>query len=185
MEDRQIIELYWKRDEAAIARTAERYGGYCGMIARNVLQSEQDAEECLDDAWLAAWNSIPPQKPENLAAYLGKLTRRKAIDRLRALRREKRGGTAVDLALEELEDVLPAGDDPEDAALRKELAEAVNRFLATLSATERNVFLCRYWYFDGIEAIGASFGCSQSKVKSMLHRTRNKLRKFLQKEGLV
>ena len=185
MEDRQILDLYWARDEAAIARTAEKYGGYCGSIARNVLHSEQDAEECVNDAWLGAWNSIPPKRPENLAAYLGRLTRSKAIDRWRALHREKRGGDSVSLAVEELEEVLPAADDPERSVLQKELAQTVNRFLADLPVTERSVFLCRYWYFDDLAAISASFGFSRSKTKSMLHRIRKKLQSYLQKEGLL
>lgn len=185
MEDKQIIELYWKRDETAIVRCQERYGSYCGVIARNILQSPQDAEECVNDVWLAAWDSIPPQRPANLAAYLGKLTRNRAIDRWRSLHREKRGGDSIPLALEELAEVLPAEEDPERRLLGKELGRAVNGFLAGLSAKERNVFLCRYWYFDGIAAISAAFGYSPSKVKSMLHRTRKKLKSYLEQEGLL
>lgn len=185
MEDRQIIDLYFARDEAAIARTAEKYGGYCGAIARNILNNEQDTEECLNDAWLGAWNSIPPKRPENLATYLGRLTRTRAIDRWRAVRTEKRGGGSVTLALEELAEVLPSEENPEAELLQKELAQAINGFLVGLSVTERNVFLCRYWYFDDLAAISASFGFSRSKTKSMLHRIRKKLRAYLQKEGLL
>lgn len=185
MEDRQIVELYWAREESAIARSAEKYGGYCGSIARNILHSEQDVEECLDDTWLAAWNSIPPKRPGNLASYLGKLTRSRAIDRWRRDRAEKRGGDSVTLALEELAELLPGGDEPEGELLHRELTESINDFLRELPARERNVFLCRYWYLDGIAAIGESFGFSESKVKSMLHRTRKKLQTHLRKEGLL
>lgn len=185
MEDRQIVALYWTRDEQAIIRTQEKYGAYCGSIAQNILQNAQDAEECLDDAWLSAWNSIPPAKPENLATYLGKLTRHHAIDRWRGLHTKKRGGDSVTLALEELEEVLPADDSPEETVLREETKRTIRSFLATLSTTERNVFLCRYWYFDGIAEIGKSFGFSQSKTKSMLHRIRKKLKQFLQKEEML
>ena len=185
MEDRQILDLYWARDEAAIAQTSQKYGGYCGSIARNILQNEEDAEECVNDAWLGAWNSIPPKRPENLAAYLGKLTRCKAIDRWRAIHREKRGGDSVTVALEELAEVLPAGENPERSLLQKELTETVNRFLGQLPPVERSVFLCRYWYLDGIPEISGSFGFSRSKTKSMLHRIRKKLRDYLQKEGLL
>ena len=185
MEDKDIIGLYRAREEAAISRTAEKYGGYCGSIARNILENEEDVEECLNDAWLGAWNTIPPKEPENLATYLGKLTRNRAIDLRRSRTRVKRGGDTVTLALEELRDCIPGGSDPERAVLGQELTRALNRFLGTLPATERSVFLCRYWYLDDIAAIGSSFGFRQSKVKSMLHRTRTKLRTYLQKEGLL
>lgn len=185
MEDKDILGLYWARDEAAIARTAEKYGGYCGSIARNILENAQDVEECLNDAWLGAWSTIPPKRPENLAAYLGKLTRNRAIDLRRSRTRAKRGGDAVTLALEELQDCVPSGSSPEGELQRRELTRALNRFLGTLPATERSVFLCRYWYFDDLAAICDSFGFRQSKVKSMLHRTRTKLRAYLQKEGLL
>lgn len=185
MEDREILSLYLARDEAAITQTAEKYGGYCGSIANNILQNEQDAEECLDDAWLAAWNSIPPQQPENLAAFLGKITRRKAIDRWRRARCQKRGEGSVPAVLDELANCIPAGDSPEQALQHKELSQAIERFLSTLPVTERSVFLCRYWYFDSLASICGSFGFSQSKVKSMLHRTRKKLQQFLQKEELL
>ena len=185
MEDRQILELYWARREEAISRTEEKYGAYCGTIARNILQNEQDAEECLNDAWLSAWNSIPPKRPENLAAFLGKLTRCRAIDRWRALHTEKRGSDCVTLALEELEEVLPAKGDPEQSLLSRELAQTINGFLSELGSTERNLFLCRYWYFDSVAELAENFHFSRSKVKSTLFRTRGKLRSYLQKEGLL
>lgn len=185
MEDKKIIALYFDRNTEAIERSAERYGSYCKAIARNILQNEQDEEECVNDALLSAWNSIPPSRPENLGAYLGKLTRSKAIDRWRALRREKRGGTAVTVALEEIAEVIPAGDGPEQAVMRKELTQAIHRFLGSLGETERDVFLCRYWYFEDINGICSRFDFSRSKVESMLHRSRYKLKRFLQKEELI
>ena len=185
MEDRQIIALYWERNPEAITRTQAKYGGYCAAVAQNILQSREDAEECVNDAWLAAWNSIPPKRPENLGAYLGRLTRSRAIDRWRALRREKRGGGAVTLALEELAEVISGGGDLEQGLLDRELAQAVNRFLGGLSGPERTVFLARYWYFEDVPGISRRFGFTESKVHSMLHRTRAKLRRFLQKEDLL
>lgn len=185
MEDKQIVALYFSRDEQAIAQTAEKYGGYCGSIAGNILQDEQDTEECLNDTWLSAWNSIPPKQPENLATYLGKLTRFHAIDRWRALHSRKRGGDSVTLALEELEEVLPSGNNPEQVALTEELSRAIHAFLSSLPTVERNVFLCRYWYLDGIAAISKSFGFRESKTKTMLYRIRKKLQQFLQKEGYL
>ncbi len=185
MEDKQIVALYYSRDEQAIAHTAEKYGGYCSSIAKNILQDEQDTEECLNDTWLSAWNSIPPKRPENLAAYLGKLTRSHAIDRWRALHTGKRGGDSVTLALEELEEALPSGSDPEQAVLTDELFQTIHTFLSSLPAAERNVFLCRYWYLDGIAAISRNFGFRESKTKTMLYRIRKKLQRFLQKEGCL
>ncbi len=185
MEDKAIVALYFQRNTDAIRQSAERYGNYCKAIARNILQNEQDEEECVNDALLSAWNSIPPNRPENLGAYLGKLTRGKAIDRWRSLRREKRGGSSVTLALEEIAEVIPAGGGPEQELFRKELTRAIHRFLDSLGETERNVFLCRYWYFEEIGGICASFNFSRSKVESMLHRTREKLKRFLQKEELI
>ena len=185
MEDKKIVALYFQRDTDAIEQSAERYGGYCRAIARNILQNGQDEEECVNDTLLSAWNSIPPNRPENLGAYLGKLTRSKAIDRWRALRREKRGGAAVTVALEEIAEVIPAGDEPEQALLRSELISAINRFLGSLSEAERTVFLCRYWYFEEINGICSRLGYSRSKVDSMLHRTRKKLKAFLLKEELI
>ena len=185
MDDRDIIELYWRRDALAIDRTAEKYGSYCTKIAWNILQNEEDAEECVNDTWLGAWNSIPPQRPNRLAAFLGKLARCKAIDRWRTQTREKRGGGSVTLALEELSEVLSTGDGPEQTLLQKELQETANRFLASLSSAERDVFLCRYWYFDSLETISEHFGFSLGKVKSMLLRLRKRLREKLEKEELI
>ncbi|MBO4418381.1 MAG: RNA polymerase sigma factor [Oscillospiraceae bacterium] len=185
MEDRQIVALYWERNPAAIDRTAEKYGSYCTTVARNILQNREDAEECVNDTWLCAWNSIPPNRPENLATFLGRLTRNRAIDRLRSRNSLKRGQGATPLALEELSTVIPAVAGPESELLLEELVQSVNRFLGTLSQKERDVFLCRYWYFDSVAEIGADFGFSESKVKTLLYRTRKKLRQALQKEGLL
>ena len=185
MDDKQIIELYWERNTLAIDRTMEKYGNYCSAIARNILGSEEDAEECVNDTWLGAWNSIPPKRPEHLPGFLGKLTRYKAIDRLRAQNREKRGGGNVELALDEIAEIVPAGFSPEQNILDLELVQAINRFLTELPKETRMIFMLRYWFFADIEEISARFGFSYSKVKSILHRTRSKLRLFLQKEDLL
>ena len=185
MEDRQIVDLYFARSDQAIAETERKYGGYCRAIARNILGSEQDADECVSDAWLGAWNSIPPQNPQSLAAYVGKLTRHKAIDRLRERGRLKRGGDAVTLALEELDECIPASTGVEDAVLRRELGEAVRRFLAGLDRTDRTLFLLRYWYLCPVAEIAVRLGYTQGKVKTRLFRTRKKLRDYLEKEAFV
>ena len=185
MEDRKIVNLYFARSDQAVAETERKYGGYCRAIARNILGSEPDAEECVSDAYLAAWNSIPPQNPQSLAAYVGKLTRRKAIDRLRETRSLKRGGDAVTLALEELDECIPGHTSVEDEVLQRELGAAIRRFLAGLDRTDRTVFLLRYWYLCPVAEIAARLGYTQGKVKTRLFRTRKKLRDYLEKEAFV
>lgn len=183
MEDRQIVDLYWQRSEKAISATADKYGGYCRAIADNILANAQDAEECVNDTYLGAWNSMPENRPARLAPYLGKLCRWLSLSRLKERGRLKRGGGEATLALEELSEVLDSGFRTERQLERRELARAINAFLAGLGETQRRVFLCRYWYMASVTEIAESFGFSQSKVSSMLHRTRQKLRKFLEEEG--
>lgn len=183
MDDESIVALYWDRSEAAITETASRYGGYLGSIAYNILASREDAQECVNDTYHDAWNAMPPHRPSNLSAFLGKITRRISIDRWRKRGAEKRGGGELPLALEELEDCVSGSGSPEDELERRELEKLFNTYLDALPATERRVFLCRYWYLDSIQSIAGQFGFSQSKVASMLYRTRAKLRAVLEKEG--
>ena len=183
MEDSSIVQLYWERSEAAIYETDKKYGRYCLSIADNILPSWEDAQECVNDTYLAAWEAIPPHKPGVLSTFLGKLTRRISIDRWRNLTAQKRGGSTVTLALEELEACIPAQSDPAVQVEAKELAETVNRFLAKLPHQERRVFLARYFHMSSIQKIAEKYGFSDSKVKSMLHRTRKKLRTYLTEEG--
>ena len=183
MEDSAILELYWRREEQAIGETAEKYGPYCGSIARQILADAQDVDECLNDTWLAAWNSIPPQRPARLSTYLGRLTRNRALDRLRALSARKRGGGEAELVLEELSECIAAPGRPEDAVEAEELGRAVNRFLATLEKTERDVFVSRCFFFRSLDELSQKTGFSRSKLKSMLFHTRKKLAKHLRKEG--
>lgn len=183
MEDSGIIQLYWDRSEAAITETDRKYGRYCLSIAGNILPSREDAQECVNDTYLAAWEAIPPHRPDILSTFLGKLTRRISIDRWRILTAQKRGGGSMTLALEELGECIPARSDPAAQVEAKELAEAVNRFLAKLPQQERRVFLLRYFHMAGIGKIAKDCGFSDSKVKSMLHRTRKKLRTYLTEEG--
>ena len=183
MEDSSIVQLYWERSEAAIYETDKKYGRYCLSIADNILPSREDAQECVNDTYLAAWEAIPPHKPGVLSTFLGKLTRRISIDRWRSLTAQKRGGSTVTLALEELEACIPAQSDPAVQVEAKELAETVNRFLAKLPYQERRMFLARYFHMSSIQKIAEKYGFSDSKVKSMLHRTRKKLRTYLTEEG--
>ena len=184
-DDQKIIELYINRSENAIAETAGKYGRYCLSIAYGILQSHEDAPECVGDAQHTAWNAIPPRRPADLGTYLGKITRNLSIDRLRNRRREKRGGGEVPLALEELEEVVAGSDSPENEAVRKELIASLNRFLGGLTRQERYVFLRRYWYLDSLADITKNTGFSGSKVASMLYRLRGRLKKQLIEEELL
>ncbi len=185
MEDQAIIRLYFARSEAAIAETAAKYGRYCYRIAYNILTSREDSEESVNDTYLAAWGVMPPNRPSVLATFLGKLTRNISLDKWKHRTAQKRDGGQVPLALEELAECLGGGCDPAREAERTELNRALIRFLDTLPQSERQVFLCRYWYLDSVPGIAGRYSFSQAKVTSMLHRTRGKLRRFLEQEGWV
>lgn len=184
MEDREIVTLFWQRDERALQAAADKYGGYCRAVARNILADEQDAEECLNDTWLRAWNTMPTNRPSRLAPYLGKLSRWISLTRLREKTSLKRGGGETELVLDELAEAVDSGADVEKAVELKELNAALRRFLKSLGETERQVFLARYWFIASIAEIAEKFGFSESKVNSMLHRTRKKLLGYLKEEGL-
>lgn len=184
MDDKDIIALYLERNQAAIAETEKKYGRYCYAIAYNILYNAEDAKECVNDALMNAWNSIPPHTPSILSAFLGKLTRYVSLKKWRYARTQKRGGGEIALAYEELSDCIPGGKSVEEELQEKELAEMIDRFLDELPATERRIFICRYWYFDDISTISKQFGFSNSKVKSMLHRIRKKLLSRLSEEGV-
>lgn len=183
MEDTQIINLYFARNEQAIKETDTKYGGYCYSIAYNILTNQEDAEESVSDTYLSAWNAMPPRRPPALAAFLGKITRHISIDRWRKYRSFKRGGGQIEIALDELSECVSGAESAEDSAIRKEILSSINRFLGKLSDVERSVFLCRYWYLDSIEQIADKSGFSASKVKSMLLRIRKRLNTQLEKEG--
>ncbi|MBE6611943.1 MAG: RNA polymerase sigma factor [Ruminococcaceae bacterium] len=183
MEDYQIVALFWQRDESALRAVSDKYSGYCRKIAHNILSDPQDAEECVNDTWLAAWNSIPPHRPLVLSAYLAKLTRRIAGHRWQSRHADKRGGGEYALALEELSECLCSDSTVESAMDDAALAELIGRFVSALPDTERRVFISRYFAAESIGSIAARFGFRSSKVKSMLMRTRNKLRETLKEEG--
>ena len=184
MKDNEILELYFLRDERAIAETKAKYGKYCQSIAKNILSDNCDAEECENDTYNAAWNSIPPQRPENLSAYLGKITRNIALKALRSKNAEKRKGSEAILSLDELEDCISCDKSISDELDNEELARIISDFLRSLKKTERQIFVCRYWYCDSIADICFRFGLGESKVKMMLLRTRNKLAKHLTEKGV-
>lgn len=185
MEDSQIVDLYWERNEQAIRATASKYGGYCYSIAYNILRSREDADESVNDIYLGAWNAMPPHRPNCLRTFLGKITRRVSLKKWRDEHRDKRGGDEVSLALEELSECIPSNASVEESVIAGELSARINRFVGTLAPTERQVFLCRYWYLDSIDKISADLCFGKSKVKSMLRRTRARLRADLEKEGVL
>lgn len=185
LEDNQILELYWSRSERAISETLSKYGNYCRQIAFGILSSTEDAEEVVNDTCLGAWNSIPPHRPAVLSAFLAKITRRISIDRWRASTAAQRGNGELPVALEELAECVPAGNSVEAEAEVKELQRLIGAFIRSLPDTERRVFLCRYWYLDAVPSISRQFGFTDSKVKSLLFRTRQKLRTYLEKEGVT
>jgi RNA polymerase sigma-70 factor (ECF subfamily) len=184
MEDEQIVALYWQRSECAIAETKTKYGNYCNSIAYNILECAEDAQECENDTYLAAWNAMPPHRPNLLSTFLGKLTRRIALDRWKSRRTQKRGGGTVTLSLEELGDCIPDNSTFPDTLEARELAQIITRFLYTLPAQQRLIFLRRYWYCDSIAQVADHCNCSESKVKMSLLRSRNKLSEYLKKEGV-
>ena len=184
MEDSHIVELYWARSESAITETMSKYGPYCYQIAFNILANQEDAEESVNDTYLAAWNCMPPHRPSILSSFLGKLTRRLSIDRWRANRAYRRGGGEIELAIEELSECISSRNNVEWEVENAETAKLVNDFVNSLSVAERRVFICRYWYLDSISVIGQQFGYSDSKVKSMLYRTRKKLSAYLAEGGV-
>lgn len=185
MEDEKIVSLYWDRDEAAIYETDCKYGRYLTKIAHNVLADMEDCRESVNDTYYAAWNSIPPQRPSILTTYLGKLTRRISIDMLRKRTRDKRGGSEYALSLNELEGTLSAGNTTEEAMDEKLLGEAISNFLRTLSPEARNTFIGRYYFMDPLAEVARYCGMSESKAKSMLFRTRQKLKDYLLREGFA
>ena len=185
MEDQDIVALYLERNQEAITETEKKYGRYCYSIAYNILYNAEDAEECVNDALMNAWNSIPPHIPSILAAFLGKLTRYVSLKKWRYARTQKRGSGEIALAYEELSDCIPGGMSVEEELQEKELAEILDCFLDELPVVERHIFICRYWYFDDISTICNQFGYSSSKVKSMLYRIRKKLLFRLNEEGVI
>ena len=184
IEDEKIIEMFFERSEQGIRELDIKYGKVCHKLSYNIVNSRQDAEECVSDTWFSAWNSIPPKRPSPFSAFLGRITRNLSIDRWRRTRAFKRGGGQMELALEELKDCVSGAGTLENDLIRRETLGAVNRFLGQLSVVERNVFLCRYWYLESSQEIAEHSGFSQTKVRSMLHRIRGRLDTYLEKEGL-
>lgn len=183
MEDRDIVTLYWQRDQEAIRQTDRQYGRYLSSIAFHILADREDSRETVNDTYLRAWDSMPPHRPQVLATYLGRITRQLSIDRWRARGRAKRGGSQYALSLEELGDCVSGAVTPEEALDLAELGRAIGDYLRTLPPPARRAFLCRYYYADSLAETARVCGISVPAVKSQLYRTRQGLRTYLEKEG--
>lgn len=180
MEDRQIVELYWQRAERAIAETHAKYGRYCHYIAYNILSSNEDAEEVVNDTYLKVWNHVPPDRPDPLKPYVGMISRQLALNVYNARQTQKRG-EGISLAILELEECIPST--PNDIADSTALSDSLNRFIEKLPTKTRRIFVCRYWYADPISVIAKDFSMKESAVAMLLMRTRQKLKAHLEKEG--
>lgn len=182
MDDKQIVELFWERNESAISEAQAKYTKYCTSISYSILKSNEDSEECVNDTFMRAWQSIPPAKPESLTGYLGKLTRNIALDKLRAEQTKKRGGDYA-LIFEELENVLSDDTSPHDALEEKLLASKISEFLRGVSYKKRMMFIGRYWNMLSVTELAQEYGISEASVKTVMYRTREELKRFLKKEG--
>ena len=185
MDDNNILELYNARDESAITATDEQYGRYCHCIAMSILQNEDDATECVNDAYLRMWNAIPPTCPPNLRLYLGKIVRNIAINRLEKCTADKRGGAQIPLILDELEYCIPSTQTTDALTDSLVIRRTLDMFLTTLPKKEKYIFLRRYWHLEPVQTIAAQLHTTENHVYVILHRTRKKLRVMLEKEGIA
>ncbi|MCI8870771.1 MAG: sigma-70 family RNA polymerase sigma factor [Lawsonibacter sp.] len=184
MEDAAIVQLYWDREERAIAESDRKYGIFCIRMAQNILNSSQDAEECVNDTWHRAWDTMPPQRPENLRAYLGRIVRNLSIDRWRRGRAQKRG-EGMELMLSELEGCLPGGPTPEQELENREITRAIEGWLDTLTREERALFLGRYWYGERVDALSRRWSCTPNAMAQRLLRLRSGLRRWLEEKEVA
>ncbi|MBR5405577.1 MAG: sigma-70 family RNA polymerase sigma factor [Oscillospiraceae bacterium] len=182
MNDKQLIDLYWSRDESAIRESEARYGAYCHKVADSILHAAMDAEECVNDTWLHAWNAMPPARPNRLNLFFARITRNLALDRWRRQQSRRAGGGQVALCLDELSEVIGSNESfPE----RLELKTLLEEFLAGLPARQRTMFLLRYWYIQPVSAVAEQCQVSEGAVKMTLQRVREKLRAYLIEEGIT
>ncbi len=185
MTDEEILELYLNRNEKAISETTDKYSKYCKKIAFNILRNLEDVEECLNDAFLKTWNNIPPMQPNCLATYIGKIVRNLSIDKFKTYKAAKRGNGQIELALSELDECIPGNTNVEQVMEGKILSQAISRFLEQQPEEKRNIFIRRYWYLYSIKEIANIYNMNENKVTSILFRTRNELKAYLEKEGIA
>ena len=178
MDDAKIVQLYWDRNEQAIPATADKYGNYCNSIAKNILGNKEDAEECVNDTYLNAWNSMPPHRPSILSTFLGKITRNLSIKCYKRNTADKRGGGQATVVLDEIAEFVSDTDSVEREIDRKELVKVIDDFLDRLPTDKKVIFVCRYWYFDSISDIAVRFGMTENNVSVTLNRLRLKLHTF-------
>ena len=183
MTDEDIVNLYWDRNEAAITETDLKYGRYCFSISYNILSNKEDSDECVNDTYNAAWNSMPPQRPVILSAFLGKIVRNISLNRYKEITAQKRGGNQMELILDELGEIASDMPGPDDRVIQTQLVKAINEFLAGLPAEKRVMFVRRYWYADDIGAIAKRMGMSANNVSVEIRRIRLKLRGYLIERG--
>lgn len=183
MDDEIIVKLYWDRNQEAIPETEKKYGKYCTYIAQSILGNMEDVEECVNDTYLCAWNSIPPHKPNTLSTYLGKIVRNLSFNRYKHNKADKRGGGELPLVLDELAEYVSGKDDVEQEVDRKELIGAINGFLDSLSEEKRGIFICRYWYTESISGIASRYGLKEGSISVILNRLRKKLHDYLVERG--
>lgn len=183
LEDSQIIELFFERSEQAIAELSEKYGKVCSSVSRNILKNELDAEECVNDAYLAAWNTIPPQEPNPLLSYLCRIVRNLSLKKYHSNTAAKRNNY-YDTTLDELVECIASNTTIENEVFAKELSQQLNSFLATLRQKDRVMFVRRYWYCDSVSEIASYFQMNSNAVSVRLLRIRERLRKYLKKEGI-
>ena len=183
MDDAKIVQLYFDRNEQAIPATADKYGNYCTSIAKNILGNDEDAEECVNDTYLNAWNTIPPHRPKMLSTFLGKIVRNLAFNRYKHNTADKRGGGEITAVLDELAGCVSGNENVEQSYEYKELVRAINDFLGALPAHKRNIFVCRYWYTDSISNIAARYNMTYAAVSMELNRLRTKLHNYLTERG--
>lgn len=182
MDDSQIIELYFSRNEQAIRETDLKYGKLCFNIANNILNNDEDSEECVNDTYLSVWNRIPPTKPKNFRAFICKIARNLSCKKLKFVLAKKRNSNAV-LSFSDLEEILPDNCIAPNVT-DEEIGSLISAFLQEEKKDARTIFVCKYWFFDSISDIAIRYSFSESKVKSMLYHTRNRLKEYLKKEGI-
>ncbi len=183
MDDHKIVGLFLERNELALKEVSQKYGAYCLKVAQNILGNYEDAEECVNDTYMRAWNSMPPNKPTSLGVFLGRITKNLALDIRRSFRCEKRGGNMETISFDELEDFLSENNSVESESELNEMLDAINTFLRSLPAKKRLIFVARYWQCDKLSEIAERYGMAESSVASSLSRTCKKLKDYLIRRG--